>query len=126
MPIRESEKARYPKDWKVISKRIRFERAKGRCEWPGCEAPHGETVKRSKIAPENWFTITPGQEHADLQCYTVKIILTVAHLDHCPENCADDNLLALCQLHHLRLDAKLHAKNAAATRLAKKVYPLFA
>jgi hypothetical protein len=31
MPIRASEKARYPKDWKAISARIR-ERAQDRCE----------------------------------------------------------------------------------------------
>ena len=27
----------YPKDWKDISKRIRLERAKGKCEWCGAE-----------------------------------------------------------------------------------------
>lgn len=30
----------------------------------------------------------------------VKVVLTVAHLDHTPENCADDNLKAWCQRCH--------------------------
>jgi hypothetical protein len=32
-------------------------------------------------------------------------VLTVAHLDHAPEDCADANLKALCQVHHNRHDA---------------------
>lgn len=42
------------------------------CE--GCEAPHGPPPR----------------------------VLTVDHLDHDPGNCADENLLALCQRCHLR------------------------
>lgn len=37
----------------------------------------------------------------------VKIVLTVAHLDHQPENCADDNLRAWCQRCHNLYDAKM-------------------
>ena len=33
-----------------------------------------------------------------------KVVLTVAHLDHIPENCGDDNLLAMCQRCHNRYD----------------------
>jgi len=47
-------------------------------------------------------------------------VLTVAHLDHRPENCHDSNLLALCQRCHLRYDRFEHGKNAAATRKRKK------
>lgn len=35
------------------------------------------------------------------------IVLTVAHLDHDPSNCAEDNLKALCQRCHNRYDAKM-------------------
>ena len=51
MPIRPENRARYPKDWKAISARIRFERASSRCECVGecdldhdgrCDALHGE------------------------------------------------------------------------------------
>ena len=33
------------------------------------------------------------------------IVLTVAHLDHTPENCDDENLRAMCQRCHLAYDA---------------------
>ncbi|SLE67313.1 Uncharacterised protein [Mycobacteroides abscessus subsp. massiliense] len=35
MPIRPENRDRYPKDWPEISRRIRFERAQGRCECEG-------------------------------------------------------------------------------------------
>lgn len=35
------------------------------------------------------------------------VVLTVAHLDHVPENCADDNLKAMCQRCHNRYDAPM-------------------
>ena len=42
MPIHPDNRARYPKEWPAISKRIRFERAGGRCECEGeCGHDHG-------------------------------------------------------------------------------------
>lgn len=100
MPIRESERKRYPSDWKQISKRIR-ERAGNVCEgspkYPDCKAINGEA-----------HPVTGS-----------KVVLTVAHLDHQPENCDDDNLKAWCQRCHLTYDADHHKRNAAATRRAK-------
>lgn len=57
-----------------------------------------------------------GSEYCSKQ---VKIVLTVAHLDHTPENCADENLKALCQKCHNRYDAPMragikHRKKAAS------------
>ena len=37
MPIRPENKARYPKDWPAISRRIRFERANNQCEFCGVQ-----------------------------------------------------------------------------------------
>jgi hypothetical protein len=51
---------------------------------------------------------------------TGRIVLTVAHLDHQPENCADENLKAMCQRCHLRYDVDHHRRNAARTRRAQK------
>ena len=45
----------------------------------------------------------------------------MAHLDHDAQNCADDNLRALCQRCHLTYDAKFHARNAAKTRRRKLI-----
>lgn len=101
MPIKPENRARYPKDWKAISLRIR-ERSGWRCEgspgvYPDCCAVHGEP-----------HPVTGS-----------KVVLTVAHLDHTPENCADENLMAMCQRCHLTYDADHHKGNAAKTRRAK-------
>ncbi len=86
MPIHPSMKDRYPKNWPAISKRIRVERAAGRCEW--CDAANGR----------------PHPVTGSI------VVLTVAHLDHDPANNADDNLAALCQRRHNTYNApKRHA-----------------
>lgn len=95
MPIRLSERARYPKDWPAISQGVR-EAAGGKCEW--CPAEQGKP-----------HPITGS-----------KVVLTVAHLDHTPENCHRANLRALCQRCHLRYDAEHHRRNSHATRRSAK------
>jgi hypothetical protein len=106
MPIRASEKARYPKDWKAISARIR-ERAQDRCECVSeCGLhPWGRCVE--KQGRKAFFA-------------NGKIVLTVAHLDHTPENCGDANLKAMCQRCHLRYDREHHAETSRKTREAKR------
>jgi hypothetical protein len=110
MPIKPENKARYPKDWKVISAAVKA-RAGGQCECEGecglhrttpgprrCEERHGEPAKWAKG----------------------RVVLTVAHLDHQPENCDLSNLKAMCNRCHLRYDHEHHQRNAAQTRRAKK------
>ena len=112
MPIRASEKDRYPKDWKDISARIRA-RAQGQCE---C---HGECgLHRTNPGPRRCVE----RNGQPAKWAKGKVVLTVAHLDHRPENCADDNLRALCQRCHLRYDAEHHQANARRTRHAKKAH----
>ena len=65
----------YPDDWSAIAKRIK-DAAGWRCEH--C-----------------------GHEHDPATGHT----LTVHHLDGDPANCADDNLVALCQKCHLHIQA---------------------
>lgn len=114
MPIRPENKDRYPADWKAISLRIR-ERAGQKCEW--CKAPNGVLIDRSRdgeaymLMDGQVFSATDGEAHGYARgsewpsCGRLtKVILTVAHLDHTPENCADDNLKALCQRCHNRYD----------------------
>lgn len=54
----------------------------------------------------------------------IRIVLTVAHLDHNPQNNgapgARPNLAALCQRCHLRHDLKHHRDNSRKTRAANK------
>lgn len=39
-----------------------------------------------------------------------RIVLTVMHLNHIPEDIRDENLKAACQRCHLRYDAERHKK----------------
>lgn len=104
----------YPSNWKEIRAGI-LERAGNRCE--RCGAPNGETVWRA-VGGTNWWR----DEEPD-QCeeyVLVRIVLTVAHLDHDVANNDPDNLRALCQRCHLRWDADQHKRNAARTRRSRK------
>ena len=106
MPIKPENKARYPKDWKTISAAIR-ERAGGRCE---CEGECG--LHRTTPGPRRCI-----ERHGEPAKWAKgKVILTVAHLNHTPEDCAPSNLKAMCQRCHLRYDHEHHMQNAAATR----------
>lgn len=131
MPIRASEKARYPKDWPAISRRIR-DRAGNCCEFCsienyalGARTKYGDWLPAQPIngempAPGEWAWCGDGETTGRAKLKVVKIVLTVAHLDHTPENVDDENLKALCQRCHLTYDAKHHAKNAAETRRRRR------
>jgi hypothetical protein len=108
MPIREENRARYPKDWKAISLRIRNERAGGRCECVGeCGDDHAGDGRCLAL-------------NYELHPYTgSKVVLTVAHLDHTPENCGDDNLKAMCQRCHNRYDMPMRRAGMAERARAK-------
>lgn len=95
MPLRPENKKRYPKDWPLRSRFIRFYRAKNYCE--RCKA---ENYKPHPVTGS-------------------KVILTTAHVyDHNPENCSLLNLAALCQRCHNRHDAANRKKERRA-RLIK-------
>lgn len=106
MPIRPENKARYPQDWKQISHRIRFERADGVCE---CEGECGRNTHTGRC---------PNYHGGHAYGTNSLVVLTVAHLNHIPEDCADDNLKAMCQGCHLHYDREHHAATAVATRSA--------
>lgn len=117
MPIRPDQRDRYPADWLAISRRIRHERALDRCECDGrCGVPHAgdelEGLLDGRCGNHNRDDVIGARG----QSY--RIVLTVAHLDHTPEHCHDDNLLAMCQPCHLRYDLPHHAETRAATRAA--------
>lgn len=103
MPIRPENKARYPADWAAISLEVR-EAACWRCEgsplYPDCRAANGEPH------PVTGSTV----------------VLTVAHLDHMPENCgqrgARPNLKAWCQRCHNTYDLAHRRRGIADRRRA--------
>jgi hypothetical protein len=93
-------RSRYPKDWEKISERIRFQRAHFVCE---CEGECGHDHRGRCTAAHGMAHPITGS----------KVVLTVAHLDHTPSNCADDNLKAMCQRCHLSYDGRHHAQSRA-------------
>ena len=96
MPIRPEERSRYPKDWPDIRARIRA-RAGDKCEL--CGVPNHCRIQRTA---KGWDYALSGEDG-------VYIVCTVMHLDHIPENCADDNLRFACQKCHNGYDAKHRA-----------------
>lgn len=129
MPIRPENKDRYPKDWKATSNRIR-ERAGNFCE--KCFAPNGARIRRGVSRDgvpvwrePHWSAYEDGASADDGSRVPdtgedvvdwgepVKVVLTVAHLDHTPENCDPDNLRAWCQRCHNVYDAPMRAAGIA-------------
>jgi len=108
MPIKKEKKILYPKNWKKISNRIRFERAESRCECVGECGLHTTTGR----------CIEKHNESA--QYAKGKVILTVAHLCHDESCVVEKHLKAMCQRCHLRYDRKQHKHNSAITRRKKK------
>lgn len=127
----------YADDWEAISHRIRMERAQGRCE--RCQAPNRCWVLRgadgqiehiwtraeiNRRAGEIYVWNEGDEEDRTYSLTTerrpIRIVLTVAHLDHNPANNAEANLAALCQRCHLRHDRGQHAQNAARTRAGRR------
>lgn len=106
-PIRPENRDRYPDNWKVISNRIRFERAEGRCECLG-ECGRGTHDGRC-----------PNRHGRPAYGTGSRVVLTVAHLDNQPENCDQGNLRAMCQGCHLHYDRDHHTATRAETRRAE-------
>lgn len=93
MPIKPENKNRYPANWKEIRTAI-LKRANNCCEF--CGIPN--------------YTIRDNGS---------KVVLTIAHLDHTPENCDPSNLRALCQKCHNSYDAEHRKLTRAQTKLKK-------
>lgn len=129
MPIRPENRDRYPADWPQIRDLV-LRRARHRCEQCGVEnhalggRSRGKWLAAMPIGEKRlrleWPR--PGSEwwcgeHGNAEFVRIiRIVLTIAHLDHTPENCSLDNLRALCQRCHLRYDALHHAQTAYATK----------
>lgn len=117
MPIRPENAARYPKNWKTeVVPRIRA-RSGNRCECTGqCGRLHSgdftETIQRVRCGVWNGMPID--------EIEGPKIVLTVMHLNHQPEDCRDENLLHACQGCHNRYDAPVRAAGIKARRHAQR------
>jgi 5-methylcytosine-specific restriction endonuclease McrA len=131
MPIKPENRKRYPKNWKQISEDIRFNRAQNKCEVCGVSNHAVGYRKLKQFVPldrANNFDYYAGQgldavtkemltfkkartiaeianDYYNLGYKCIVIVLTVAHLDHNPENNDYSNLKAMCQKCHNSYDA---------------------
>lgn len=138
MPIRPEHRWLYPIDWHELSRVIRFERARGRCEH--CQRPHGCDVPH--LGDGRWWDaetmiwrdgkgrrvrgLAPPDELAGEQpvlgsfagkprITTTRVVLATAHRDHDPTNNRSRNLAALCQRCHMIHDRPEHRRRRWAT-----------
>lgn len=114
--------------WASIRARI-LERAAYRCE--RCAKPHGARLRVTRggcwydDAASTWRDDrgeASGYNYPGVTgrtVYTIKCVITIAHLDHNPHNNTDANLAALCQHCHLKHDVHFHWANARRTRAAQ-------
>lgn len=128
MPIRADLKVHYGKAWQVTRAAI-LARAGNKCECTGqcgddhvflvfpsvgcrCGVPNGVTIWREVDNQRVWWCAEGGAKKPETR--PVRVVLTVAHLNHTAGDDRPENLLALCQRCHLRLDREQHAASRRA------------
>lgn len=133
MPIRPENQWRYPANWPEISAAIR-QRAWNMCEECGVEnhrlggraldgtflpawptGDDGLKLTWPKPGDHGWCG-KDGRPREWLRI--IRIVLTVAHLNHQPEDCRPENLRAWCQRCHNRYDAAQRRAGILARRRA--------
>lgn len=115
MPIKKENRARYPKNWKSeIVPHIRA-RSGNRCECTGQCGVNHKNVEDERCIRLNG-EVAPRRDGGGL----MTVVLTVMHLNHTPEDCADGNLLHGCQSCHLRYDQKDNQRKSRVTRFRKQ------
>lgn len=118
---------RYPKNWRAIREGVRL-RTNNQCAQ--CRAPNGEAIVRADdgrtyMLPDGQvFDAANGTPRgyargSEYDGRLVRVVLTVAHLDHDETNNDPDNLAALCQKCHLAHDRADNQRRAQATRQEK-------
>src|SRR3990167_9736278 len=119
VPISKENLKRYPADWKAIRQEV-LERAGHKCEQCGVpnHAFRVKSVNRWSMSEIEALNIA---DYGEIPTY---IVLTVAHLNHQPEDCGEPgnrpNLAAWCQRCHLAYDHEHHMRNAHQTRRGRK------
>lgn len=105
MPIKPENKKLYPKNWKEIRQKI-LKRANNCCEF--CGVPNHMMGYRTNLG--GFIGTDKDIKYFENQGKKrIKIVLTIAHLDHNPTNNKPENLRALCQKCHNNYD-KEHRK----------------
>jgi len=110
----------YPTNWDAIALEIK-ESNNWKCEQCG---------KQCKRSDESWGEFFSGWNmqsayYTDAIEHTQRFILTVAHLDHIPQNSDRSNLRALCAPCHLRYDVKQMGTKKRLKKEREGQIPLF-
>lgn len=131
MPIKPENKSKYPDNWKEIRERIR-ERAGNKCEWCGV-ANHAIGYRERDGSFRNLTAIEWDMIHSRIKYGGsnltesikhfgfVKIVCTVAHLDHDPTNNDPGNLAFLCQKCHNNYDRKHRNQTIRESKLTGQI-----
>lgn len=113
-------------EWRAIVSRI-GERSGWKCE--RCKAPHNELICRGEGDDAGTYMLSKGEvidietgEHlgyargSEYQGRFVKVVLTVAHIEHDLSKNEDEDLMHWCQRCHNMHDVKHRQANASRTR----------
>ena len=96
MPISKLARLKYSPDWKLISLKLIWERAKNMCE--NCGNINGAKYGNKES----------------------RIILNVAHKNHIENDNREENLIVLCGPCHLNYDRKNNLKRRKMNKIMKK------
>lgn len=121
---------KYPANWRTKIRPAILERANDCCEECGV-ANYSQGYRDKEGNFYEWSYVWDLLERTGRDLFDdvlahcseakmIKIVLTIAHLDHDVTNNDPSNLKALCQLHHLRHDLQHHKANARKTIDRKK------
>ena len=106
------DRRRYPKDWEAIALKVK-EQAGWICDHCGkpCRRPGQDWDEFVASLEKPWINQVGDDVHDEetgewgMVDRPQRFCLTVAHLNHIPEDCRPENLRALCAPCHLRYDA---------------------
>lgn len=111
------DRKRYPSDWEAIALKIKSE-ANWKCSECGRECRRvGESLSEfiDRIVPKVHCTDSYNLLN-EINTKPTRFVLTVAHLNHIPEDCSHSNLKALCSVCHCRYDLKAMARKKMLKR----------
>ena len=117
---------KYPENWKSEIRPRILQRANNKCEFCGVEnhiAIFRGTIDGKEVYQNDKADVFDAENseflfndyYAEIDApetrKAIKVVLTIAHLDHDTTNNSDENLKALCQRCHNRYDMKQRVHN---------------
>jgi hypothetical protein len=111
----------YPKNWNAIAAEVKT-KADWICQECGkpCRRPNEDWLefvgRLLSDVREDWYELTSDEVINDIGEYGVierpqRFTLTVAHLNHQPQDCRLENLRAMCSTCHLKYDGEHHGRS---------------